>query len=109
MPAATMTTHDPCSDLRAFALRLRAARSLSGTTPAKLAAHLGVPLARYRSWEAARAIPRQFDVYAKLCRYLGVTVDWLFFGDPSGLPDGSPECLEAQPTVESSVPWADRR
>lgn len=80
-----MAQRAPSSDRDAFASRLRAARQARGYSQTQLAALIGVSLPRYHAWERASATPSRINLYRNLCRHLDVTVDWLFFGDVTGL------------------------
>lgn len=76
-------------------MRLAAARKLHRASQSHLAALLGISLQRYTAWEHAHAMPNSIELYLGLCRCLGVTVDWLFFGDTTALPVDKAEKLEA--------------
>lgn len=70
-----------------FARRLILARTWRGyESQAALARALGLRDAdRISIWEQGQGFPRVMVIY-KLCKILGVTSDWLLFGDPKGLP-----------------------
>lgn len=72
---------------RDFPRRLIQARTYRNIhSQAELARALGLRDAdRVSLWEAGENYPRP-DVMYRLIKLLGVTADWLFFGDPSGLP-----------------------
>ena len=71
---------------RGFPRRLIQARTYRNiATQAALARALGLRDAdRVSLWEAGDSYPRP-DVMFRLIKLLGVTSDWLFFNDPSGL------------------------
>lgn len=64
----------------AVALRITKARSLSGMTQNELADKSGIAAAQISRYETGRNIPRM-EVIAKLASTLGVSFDWLSYGD----------------------------
>lgn len=79
---------------RGFSQRLIQARLYRNIqTQAALARALGLRDAdRVSLWETGQGYPRPMVMY-RLVKLLGVTSDWLFFGDPSGLQRGVYEDL----------------
>ena len=76
----------PWSELaRGYGARLAATRKALGMSARDMQALLNVTKARLNHWENERHPP---DVTAMLAlkRLRGVTLDWIFAGDPSGLP-----------------------
>lgn len=75
--------------------RLKALRIAKGfDTMRAFANDLGVEEDRYDTWEKGKAlIPPQY-IEALRQRY-GITSDWLYFGDPSGLNVGLFQALKA--------------
>ena len=76
----------PWSELaRGYGARLVATRKALGMSARDMQAMLNVTKARLNHWENERHPP---DVTAMLAlkRLRGVTLDWIFAGDPSGLP-----------------------
>jgi DNA-binding XRE family transcriptional regulator len=64
-------------------VRLREALEIP--TQTAMAAALGIKISRWNNFE--RGTPLSLDVAIKICRrFPGVTMDWLFFGNPAGLP-----------------------
>lgn len=72
-------------DLRDFARRLAVARQVHGYRQTELAALIDVSLPRYHAWEHGLATPNSIELYRRLCLQLGITMNWLFFGDAQGL------------------------
>jgi len=46
---------------------------------------MGVTKNHLGNWMRGDAYPRHYEVY-RLCRVTGLTTDYLYLGDPSGLP-----------------------
>lgn len=64
-------------------IRLRMAMGMA--TQTAMAAALGIKVSRWNNFE--RGAPLSMDVATKICRrFPGVTLDWLIFGNPAGLP-----------------------
>jgi DNA-binding XRE family transcriptional regulator len=64
-------------------LRLR--QALGIPTQTAMAVALGIKVSRWNNFE--RGAPLSLDVAIRICRrFPGVTTDWLFFGNPAGLP-----------------------
>ena len=76
-------------DLRAaFGQRLIAARKAAGFVKQNaFATELGISSSRLSQWEAGRRTPDMFYL-GKIITITGVTLDWLYFGNPSGMPYG---------------------
>lgn len=65
--------------------RLRALRSKLDKSQAEMAQALGISQPQWSQYESgARRIT--LDVAAAIAMYYGVTLDWVYFGDPAGLP-----------------------
>lgn len=65
-------------------LRLRQAMGIP--TQTGMAVALGIKLTRWNNMERGQQ-PMSMDVAIRIRRrFPGVTLDWLLFGDPSGLP-----------------------
>jgi DNA-binding XRE family transcriptional regulator len=65
-------------------LRLREAMEIP--TQTAMAAALGIRVSRWNNFERGQS-PLSLDVALKICRrFPGVTTDWLFRGNPAGLP-----------------------
>lgn len=64
-------------------VRLREALGIP--TQTAMAVALGIKVSRWNNFE--RGTPLSLDVAIRICRrFPGVTMDWLFFGNPAGLP-----------------------
>jgi transcriptional regulator with XRE-family HTH domain len=71
--------------LQEIADRLRASRLALGIKPAELCRMTGIKPNTYSQWENAKGRPN-LDEAMRLCDVLGYTLDWIYLGDPSGLP-----------------------
>lgn len=82
---ALMAT-DAETDLRvAFGRRLVAARTAAGyPKQSAFADELGITSPRLSQWEAGKRTPDMFYL-GKIVTITGVTLDWLFFGNPAGM------------------------
>lgn len=75
----------PESEVQAIARRLRDTRLAMGISQAELCRLTGIKPNTYNQWEQANGAPDR--LYARLLRKnLGWTLDWIYEGDPSGLP-----------------------
>jgi transcriptional regulator with XRE-family HTH domain len=79
-----MAEADPEEVRQAFGARLGLARMLVFRTRAELARATDLKPNTLRTYEEGRNFPHVF-VLKRLCDALGVTADWLFWGDPRGL------------------------
>ena len=75
----------PQSQVDQIAARLIASREALGLSQADLCRRAGIARNTYNQWETAKGPPR-IDQAMKLCDALGYTLDWIYRGDPSGLP-----------------------
>jgi hypothetical protein len=71
--------------LEAIAERLRASQAALGLKAAEICRLTGIRPNTYSQWLGAKGRPR-LDEAMLLCDHLGYTLDWIYFGDPSGLP-----------------------
>ena len=69
----------------AIAERLIATRKAIGLKQAEYAERAGIPNNTYNQYEQAKGRP-SLDFAFKLCDTYGLTLDWIYAGDPSGLP-----------------------
>jgi len=78
--------NDAENDLRAaFGKRLVAARKIAGfTRQSAFARELGVTSPRLSQWESGRRMPDMLYL-GKIVTITGVTLDWLYFGNPAGM------------------------
>jgi ribosome-binding protein aMBF1 (putative translation factor) len=71
-----------CENLAQIADILERERGLNNK---KLAETLGVSDAVFNNWKMGKNYPDQYAM-CQLRRLYGVTLDWIYCGDPSGLP-----------------------
>lgn len=69
----------------AIAERLRLTREALDLSQSDLCRRTGVAANTYNQWENAKGRPG-LDQAMMLCDGLGVTLDWIYFGDPGCLP-----------------------
>ena len=69
----------------AIASRLIATREALGLKQSEFAKRAGIPVNTYNQYEKAVSQPRLDYAYALHDTY-GLTLDWIYIGDPSGLP-----------------------
>ena len=70
----------------ACGFRLRQIIDALGISYVQAADEMGVKKNHLGNWMRGTAYPRHYELY-KFCRIRGVTTDWVFLGDPSGLPE----------------------
>lgn len=80
-----MTRDRNPDNLRAIGARLRAVRLALGLTQKDLYEPLGVKAATWNHWESGKRLPDPL-VMAKLKEMHGISMDWIYAGDPSALP-----------------------
>ena len=73
--------------LAQIAHRLRASQEALGLKSAEVCRMTGIKPNTYSQWLGAKGRP-QLDEAMRLCDTFGYTLDWIYFGDPSGLPMG---------------------
>jgi transcriptional regulator with XRE-family HTH domain len=71
--------------IEAIADRLAKTRKALGLTPSEFADGAGIKRNTYSQWESAKGRP-QIDQAIALCKKYGLTLDWIYFGTPDGLP-----------------------
>lgn len=93
---------------RAVGLRLRQLIKAIGIPYVRAAEEMGVTKNHLGNWmRGTHGYPDQYDLY-KFCRIRGVNFDWVFLGDPSGLPEKvSRELLRLEQQPESLSAEAD--
>lgn len=69
----------------AIAARLRAGQTALGLSQAEICRQAGLAPNTYSQWINAKGRP-QLDAALQLCDAFGYTLDWIYQGDPSGLP-----------------------
>ena len=78
--------HDSRVSLKAIAARLRAIRFVFGDINQRQACVLtGIDHVAWNNWEQGKMRPLPEHVW-KIKRAFGVGADWIYFGDPLGLP-----------------------
>ena len=81
-----MSTLPPFSEIMAgYGVRLRVARKALGLTARALCTELNVEPGRWSHWENERH-PPDVAVMLALKRRHGISLDWVFAGDPDRLP-----------------------
>ena len=70
-----------------IASRLRATRLALGLNSQTFAKRAGIHQSAYSQYENGRRLPTATAALA-MCRAHRLTMDWIFLGDPSGLPHG---------------------
>jgi transcriptional regulator with XRE-family HTH domain len=78
------TPHENRS-FEAISRRLIATREAIGLKQSEFAKRAGIPINTYNQYEKAVSQPRLDYAYA-LCDTYDITLDWIYNGDPSGLP-----------------------
>lgn len=74
-------------DSATIALRMRLVRKALGLTQAEFSERTGLKGGALANYETGRNRP-DLDAVASLIQALGLTSDWIYFGDPSALPHG---------------------
>ena len=67
--------------------RLKAARLALGVSQKELYDAIGVKAATWNHWETGKRMPDPMSM-TELYRLHGVTLEWIYAGDPKGLPFG---------------------
>lgn len=65
--------------------RLKAARDALGLSQADICRAVDVSPSRWNQWETGGKLPDAL-VMAEVSRRYGITMDWVFAGNPAGLP-----------------------
>jgi transcriptional regulator with XRE-family HTH domain len=71
--------------MKAVGNRLRQLIDALGIKYAQAARDMEIPKNHLGNWMRGEAYPLPFEMY-RFCRIRGVNMDWVFLGDPSGLP-----------------------
>ena len=85
--------------LDAIAARLRAARAAFGLSQLEFSRRAGIAGNTYNQYEQAKSLPR-LDWANHICDTYGVTLDWIYRGDISGLPVHIANLLASRKTLE---------
>jgi transcriptional regulator with XRE-family HTH domain len=80
-----MDTNPNVRGLDAIAARLRATREAFGLGQNEFARRAGIASNTYNQYEQAKNLPR-LDFANQICDTYGITLDWIYRGDRSGLP-----------------------
>jgi len=67
--------------------RLKAARLALGLSQREIYEVIGVKAATWNHWESGKRMPDPMAM-AEFYRLYGVTMEWIYAGDPKGLPFG---------------------
>ena len=86
MSAAMARSRDN-EELVQIGTRLKAARLALGLSQKELYDAIGVKAATWNHWESGKRMPDPMAM-AELYRLHGVTMEWIYAGDPRGLPFG---------------------
>lgn len=74
------------NDLEGISHRLRATRESLGKSQAEICRDIDCQPNRWNQYETGeRRIT--LEIADRLCRRFGLTLDWIYRGDPSGLPN----------------------
>ena len=85
-PLRRMGKHDiEKRHLREIAARLLAGQEALGLNAVSVCRLAGIKTNTYSQWVNAKGRP-QLDEAMRLCDTFGYTLDWIYLGDPSGLP-----------------------
>lgn len=76
---------EPDAPHREIAERLIAVRLANELEQSELCQSLNIQPNTYSQWESGKKRPNLDDAM-RLCERFGVTLDWIYRGDPSGLP-----------------------
>jgi transcriptional regulator with XRE-family HTH domain len=86
MSAFDMAPNNHRRSLEAIAERLRMTREALGVRKQKeFAERAQISPNTYNQWEKGRVYP-DLQYAIRLCDEYGITLDWIYLGDPSGLP-----------------------
>lgn len=101
---------------RQVGYNLRQAIAALGITQVEAAGVMDVPKNHLGNWLRGEAYPRHYEVYL-FCRRYGITADWIYLSDPSGLPariaerlmaGAIPEVLEEPASQAAETPQPSR-
>ena len=80
-----MKKHTNERNLSGIGGRLRLTREAFGLGQNEFARQAGIATNTYNQYEQGKRLPR-YDLANQICDEFGVTLDWIFRGDASGLP-----------------------
>lgn len=85
--------------IQAVGIRLRQLIDALGISYTEAAADMGIPKNQLGNWmRGDRSYPQEYSLYL-FCRKRGVNTDWIYLGDPSGLPYKVASVLLADPAA----------
>ena len=99
MPKASAKAMNP-KGLEAIGNRLRALRAAVAPSQAEFCRRLGVATNTWNQYEKGASRP-DLDHATKIVQAFGVTLDWIYLGDISGLPHGLALRIAEQPPVKA--------
>lgn len=73
------------TSVKAIGNRLQATRQALGLSQAEICRLTGIAPNTWNQWERGVGRP-ELDKAFELCKTLGVTLDWIYRGNPGGLP-----------------------
>lgn len=92
----------------ACGVRLRQLIDALGLKYVEAARHMEIPPNQLGNWMRGDALPTPYQLY-RFCRINGVNTDWVYLGDPSGLPGRvTAKLLEAAQPPEAPAAGARR-
>ena len=86
----------PHPKLKAIGERLEALRLAFSINQSEFAARAGIAQNTYNQYAKGKNLPR-LDFAERICDEYGVTLDWIYRGDQSGLPVHIANLLKRQP------------
>ena len=98
MPSSSTAAVSGAAYRREVGARLRRVRLALGPNAAALAAEFGVTGPRWSHWENGRHLA-DVRIMVRLSRRYGVTLDYLYKGDESGLPRRLSDAIRQQPDI----------
>ena len=79
-------------ELIQIGVRLKAARLALGLSQKDLYEAIGIKAAAWNHWESGKRMPDPLAM-AEFYRLHGVTMEWIYAGDPKGLPFGVAQAI----------------
>jgi transcriptional regulator with XRE-family HTH domain len=86
----------------AIATRLRITREAFGLGQNEFARRAGIASNTYNQYEQGKNVPR-LDIANQICDEYGITLDWIYRGDISGLPLHIANLLKRSDTLSSAT------
>ena len=83
--------------MKVVGLRLRQLIAALGLKQVEAARQMDIPKNQLGNWLRGEAYPIHYSMY-RFCRVNGIGIDWVFLGDPGGLPHRlSAKLLQLEP------------